>query len=424
MNINYSKNLSERIAGYRKKRGLTQEQLAQRLGITYQAVSKWENGQSCPDVILLPLLCDVFQVRMDELFGRSMQRDHLRKGLTAEYLFNGDACDSSGNGRHGTIMGAAPCTDRFGNADSAYFFDGKDDYILVQPAPDVSSEAFSLSVWCSYNADARFNGWGHCIVAQDGHHMRRVFQLSTFNTRFVFHRFMLEPDLRSGPSLHRELWYHLAVTYDNQVFKLYRNGVLVSERQGRLRPDTEEPLYIGRKATDEPYFFFHGKIDDLRMYSRALSAEEVNELYLEDGWQPVSEHETEDEEQENAPILERVEDIRMTVPQENLRAVMEWYTSHLGFKLHVRHYEDLYVLSLQTGPYLLLHGTNVDTGAGTGYAGLPSPVIFRTGRSMELIQSELTAAGARIREIRDGGFAQFMDFQDPFGYEWTVMREK
>ena len=62
--------LGKQIAYYRKEWGLTQEVLANRLGVTNQAVSKWESGQSCPDVQLLPLLADVFRVSMDALFGR------------------------------------------------------------------------------------------------------------------------------------------------------------------------------------------------------------------------------------------------------------------------------------------------------------------------------------------------------------------
>ncbi|MFD2611599.1 helix-turn-helix domain-containing protein [Paenibacillus gansuensis] len=46
----------------RRQRGLTQEQLAERVGITAQSVSKWENGLSCPDVAVLPILSGVLQV--------------------------------------------------------------------------------------------------------------------------------------------------------------------------------------------------------------------------------------------------------------------------------------------------------------------------------------------------------------------------
>ncbi len=64
--------IGERIGQLRRKAGLTQEALAQRLSITNQAVSKWESGQSCPDIELLPYLADTFGVTIDALFGREV----------------------------------------------------------------------------------------------------------------------------------------------------------------------------------------------------------------------------------------------------------------------------------------------------------------------------------------------------------------
>lgn len=59
------------ILRLRREKGLTQEQLANELGISYQAVSKWETGNSCPDLAALPLLADLFGVSIDTLFGRA-----------------------------------------------------------------------------------------------------------------------------------------------------------------------------------------------------------------------------------------------------------------------------------------------------------------------------------------------------------------
>lgn len=60
----------QRIAALRKSRKMTQEALAQQLGITNQAVSKWESDQCCPDIMQLPALADIFEISMDALFGR------------------------------------------------------------------------------------------------------------------------------------------------------------------------------------------------------------------------------------------------------------------------------------------------------------------------------------------------------------------
>lgn len=58
------------IATLRKEKGMTQEALANALGVTNQAVSKWESDQSCPDISLLPSIADLFDVSIDHLFGR------------------------------------------------------------------------------------------------------------------------------------------------------------------------------------------------------------------------------------------------------------------------------------------------------------------------------------------------------------------
>ncbi len=63
--------LGKRISANRKRLGLTQDQLAEKLGVTAQAVSKWENDQSCPDISILPKLSVIFDISIDELLGHT-----------------------------------------------------------------------------------------------------------------------------------------------------------------------------------------------------------------------------------------------------------------------------------------------------------------------------------------------------------------
>lgn len=62
-------NLGNTISEKRKAKGLTQEELAVRLGVSPQAVSKWENNLSCPDISLLPAIAKIFGISVDELLG-------------------------------------------------------------------------------------------------------------------------------------------------------------------------------------------------------------------------------------------------------------------------------------------------------------------------------------------------------------------
>lgn len=61
--------LGEKIASLRKAKGLTQEQLAEKCSVSAQAVSKWENDLTAPDISLIPRLAEMFGVSCDELLG-------------------------------------------------------------------------------------------------------------------------------------------------------------------------------------------------------------------------------------------------------------------------------------------------------------------------------------------------------------------
>lgn len=66
-------NIANNISDLRKKKGVTQEELAEFIGVTKASVSKWENGQSMPDILLLPRLASYFDVTVDCLLGYEPQ---------------------------------------------------------------------------------------------------------------------------------------------------------------------------------------------------------------------------------------------------------------------------------------------------------------------------------------------------------------
>lgn len=66
--------LGERIANLRRGKGYTQEELAEKLSVSPQAVSKWENDISCPDIMLLPEIAKLFDVTVDELLGCEQEK--------------------------------------------------------------------------------------------------------------------------------------------------------------------------------------------------------------------------------------------------------------------------------------------------------------------------------------------------------------
>lgn len=76
--------IGEKIAELRKSRSMTQENLAAEIGVSSQAISKWENGTNMPDIMLLPIIADVFGVTVDELYGISRSSD-IRSEKYSQY---------------------------------------------------------------------------------------------------------------------------------------------------------------------------------------------------------------------------------------------------------------------------------------------------------------------------------------------------
>ena len=85
----------------RKEKGFTQAEVAQKLNVSAQAVSKWENGDSMPDVALLSEIADLFETTIDALFGRK-DKEKVEvvdppKGDYSQYLLRVDAAGEDGS---------------------------------------------------------------------------------------------------------------------------------------------------------------------------------------------------------------------------------------------------------------------------------------------------------------------------------------
>ncbi len=211
-----------------------------------------------------------------------------RSNLVLELLFDGDARDTSGGGHHGEVFGAVPAADRFGRPDAAFAFDGKNDYIRVAPPPALSAEGFTLSVWVKYDDGAFSRYWTNGVITQDdgGGGGRRVFQLSAFGPLPTWHIMGRGRDPLITRPVGTSVWRHLAVTHDGKVHRLYMDGVMHDQAEAPFPPHPEEPVYVGRKGSGEPDFYFKGAIDDVRIYTKTLSPEDILALARENGWQP------------------------------------------------------------------------------------------------------------------------------------------
>ena len=84
-------NIGENLRRLRRAADMTQEQLADKLGVAYQSVSRWENGTTYPDMEFLPVLAGIFGVTVDELIG--MEESKKKEQIVERYRVYGELCD-------------------------------------------------------------------------------------------------------------------------------------------------------------------------------------------------------------------------------------------------------------------------------------------------------------------------------------------
>ena len=206
----------------------------------------------------------------------------IHDSLVAFYPFNGNANDASSKGNNGTVNGAILTTDRFGNSNSAYEFDGSNDYIEIPTSSSLDlNYKFSVSVWF-YQTDAATAGYRlidkNTAGFPDGYGIDTRGDATGKTVRMYFKN--QDPDANSLHSLNS--WNHIVITYDSLEIKFYLNGQLENTVNivGTDAPANNLPLLIGcgQNGTNRQNFF-EGKIDDLRIYSRALSSAEVTMLF-------------------------------------------------------------------------------------------------------------------------------------------------
>lgn len=211
------------------------------------------------------------------------------EGLIAYYPFSGNANDESGHGNNGTVKGAILTSDRFGNSNSAYYFDGIDDFIRIKHTSDFD---FSGSKQISFGAWVNFEG------PDEG----SIIGATTSRSHFAY-AIAIYPDYSFGGSLHAfggwfdsriseviDLyeWNHLFFTADDNSIKNYLNGIMIKEdnlSNVLWKNSSAYDSYIGVWEGDYGFqTFFKGKIDDIAIYNRLLSDDEVKDLYHSGGW--------------------------------------------------------------------------------------------------------------------------------------------
>ncbi len=196
-----------------------------------------------------------------------------KNGLIGWWPFNGNANDESGNGNNGTVNGATLTSDKNGKINSAYSFNGLNNYISTSRT---SLSNFSFSIWFNtaqiepYSSliDAYKENWEIYLSS-----LRPTF--TTFSSPSKYAEYI------SDQSIIKNKWNHLVCTFSSGTVKMYLNNLLISTFQNvNITSNTNGNYYFGASISGTPQFY-NGILDDIAYYNRALSEQEVNQLYAQ-----------------------------------------------------------------------------------------------------------------------------------------------
>jgi len=193
-------------------------------------------------------------------------------GLLAYYQLNNNGTDSSGNSRTATLNGATGTTDRFGNANSALYFDGND--YVATPLYRDSYNYFTVAAWFRYTGGIS-DGYRSIVASSNGDFFVGKNQSNAYLGVQDNPTYYSGQDMASGANPWNGAWHHVVYTYNNGTGKIYVDGVgygTDSFNRGGGQ------ILIGLEHISLN-FYFVGAIDEVRLYNRALSATDVVEVF-------------------------------------------------------------------------------------------------------------------------------------------------
>lgn len=212
-------------------------------------------------------------------------------GLAGWWSFSGNANDASTNANNGTVILATLTTDRFGNANSAYSFDGSRSYI--QCTSNITNvDNITISGWAKNNQpwggqfvqigqDDAFssNGIG---VGKGGISSIGVYSFSKlYKGNNLLTLITGDFCYDSTYLLNLNSWFHFVITYTNKTISYYVNGILVSSiptyLQRTIPPNSK--IFFGSSGPLEYTHCYDGNLDDIGIWNRALTQDEISSLY-------------------------------------------------------------------------------------------------------------------------------------------------
>jgi hypothetical protein len=215
------------------------------------------------------------------------------ENLVASYRFNGNADDESTNSLNGTVKNIDFVQDRFGESNSAAFFNGSNSGNVVPRNTLLDfttfttcfwikpSEGYGGSIGTSYPIITRWGQGGvgkamYDIQIQNDGKIRVVFHTGTTNCEYV-----------SEKSVSANDWHFITVSRDeNKDLSIYIDDKLDKTFENTCNPNSYSTydLGFGHCANCSNSARYKGVLDDIKIYNRSLSEQEITNLYFENGW--------------------------------------------------------------------------------------------------------------------------------------------
>ncbi|MFN5442935.1 MAG: LamG-like jellyroll fold domain-containing protein, partial [Crocinitomicaceae bacterium] len=198
-------------------------------------------------------------------------------GLVGWWPFNGNANDESGNGNHGTVNGANLTTDRNGKANGAYSFRNGKDLICTTNSFN-SPSSLSYSIWINTKNEGiplSFNN-GQCVHGGNWDRalfiMKNEIDFYTFSGNQVF--------TKSNSNILDSNWHHLVVTMNQNGTNIYLDGYKIITNPSQNSAQNYSGFFrIGGLSPNDLNNSLIGQLDDIAIYNRALTQQEITALY-------------------------------------------------------------------------------------------------------------------------------------------------
>lgn len=206
----------------------------------------------------------------------AQSRALIYHGLVPGYVNAVYARDLSGRGNTGFVSNAIPIST--GVVGGALFFDGAGDVVKLPDSILPATADFTLCMWARTSAGVS----GSTVLFGQHATAFALYQSTTLGTAAGKLRLAVGAEILIGPDLRDNLWHHICITRSGQVFQLYMDGRPYSSGS-TANACTAGLAFLGNRVGQT--MWISGTVADVRIYIRALSAEEVRYMWLKTkGW--------------------------------------------------------------------------------------------------------------------------------------------